>query len=618
MSNLKTVQRFQHFSFILFIFALLTSCSSNNTVKSITQQGSTKPNVTSEQTSADYLLSQAQLASSKEAIDLFIQASEQFIVENNRAKSLWLTTQTLPLTDVQSQRQQLLLIKAENLFELQEYDLAAQTLNSIVKHANGIDDNINLEQRLRYYHVLAKVQLARGLPLIAMDAKLRAFALNPNSTAQNVIELWQQLNDLSQWQIDQLVALSPPHIQGWQQLLNFAHRFGYQQTSFQRYLAQWQREYPQHPAHVILPSLKNSEIALVSAQQNIAIILPLSGKQKIAGESAQQGILASYNNNPDKNLFFIDSNQLDISTLASQLNELAIDFVIGPLLKPNVDAYIAQPDIEQPTLLLNLPEQQQLKAQHIVFSMDPKDEAIQAATTLSRQKFLHPIVFSQHDNVSQRIAHTFAEQWQKITGELPEIVLFDNEKNIQDQVKLSLGIEQSQARIDEIDKRIRQKLKVEPRNRRDLDMIYLVGSPSETRLLKPYIDVNISPFAQAIPIFASSRSHSDNADSSDSRDLTGLKFTEMPWLLTSKQQNKSLKALNETIWPDRNDSLQRIFAMGYDSLSLIDKFQAIKQTPYIRHFGQTGVLKLNHDGVLTRSLLWGIYQQDKVEEVAME
>ncbi len=300
------------------------------------------------------------------------------------------------------------------------------------------------------------------------------------------------------------------------------------------------------------------------------------------------------------------------------LAELQIDYVIGPLLKPNVDNYITQDNIAQPTLLLNLPAKQQIKPQHIVLSMDPKDEAIQAATTLSRQNFKHPIVFSQQDNVSKRITNNFVSQWNKITGVQPQVVFFDSESKMQEQLKDSLEISLSKQRIRDIDVRIRQKLKTETRSRRDLDMIYIVGSPNETRLLKPYIDVNISPFAQAIPIFASSRSHNDNGDSSDRRDLTGLHFTEMPWLLDSKQQNKPLKELNKSIWPSRSNSLQRIFAMGYDSLSLVDKFQMIKQTPYIRHYGQTGILKLDDQGVLTRSLLWGSYQKDKVAEIAME
>jgi len=100
--------------------------------------------------------------------------------------------------------------------------------------------------------------------------------------------------------------------------------------------------------------------------------------------------------------------------------------------------------------------------------------------------------------------------------------------------------------------------------------------------------------------------------------LNDLVFTEMPWLLTSKQQNVQLASLSRTLWPSRSDSLQRIFAMGFDSLNLVDKLPAMKQRPYVRHYGQTGILKLDRNNTLIRSLIWGVYQKDKVSEIAMD
>jgi hypothetical protein len=44
----------------------------------------------------------------------------------------------------------------------------------------------------------------------------------------------------------------------------------------------------------------------------------------------------------------------------------------------------------------------------------------------------------------------------------------------------------------------------------------------------------------------------------------------------------------------------------------------MQQVSYIRHFGQTGVLKYNNNHILTRSLLWGIYRRNKVQALAME
>ncbi|MEW6990357.1 penicillin-binding protein activator [Colwelliaceae bacterium 6441] len=598
----------------LAISSLLFSCASNKTVvKKVDKHPDTEDISAIESLSAQTYLEKANSTSPEQAVSLFISASKQFIIEQQLAKALWLAEQTLPLINNNHQKNQLQLIKAESLTLTSKFDLALTAINAIENL-----DSLNPSQQHKYYQLLALTQENRGLPLAAINSKLHAYALQPQQSYDEVDNLWLELNTLSHWQIEELVLENPPHIRGWQQLLNFAQRFGYDPLIFNRYLIQWQRQFDSHPASILIPQLVNNRPVITGTQHKIAVILPLSGTQQSAGESAQQGILAAYNNNDAITLHFIDSNNLDMSSLNLKLSELQISHVIGPLLKENVNNYIAQTDLVLPTLLFNTPNTGQLKEHHMVLSMNPADEAIQAATTLSRRNYQHPIVFSQQDNVSKRIAQTFIQQWDKITGVTPEIVYVTNGANLQDELKVSLDVSSSQDRINNIDKRIRQKIKTQARNRRDLDMIYIVGSPNETRLLKPYIDVNISPFAETIPIFASSRSHSDNADSSDSRDLTGLQFTEMPWLLKSKQQNQSLKQLNEAIWPNRSDSLQRIFAMGYDSLSLIDKFQSFKQFPYIRHFGQTGIIKLNGDNILTRSLLWGRYQKDEVQEVALE
>jgi uncharacterized protein len=600
--------------FLLLLTSSLLSCSTQkNNQKTVKPTQHVITVETDNTISAEEYLNQAGNAEPNQAINLFIAASQRYIEENQLAKALWLADQTLPLTQSEVQRKQLFLIKAKSLLLTNNIELALTNLKKI-EQVNALSESF----QFTFYQTLAEVQHQRGLNLAAVDARLRAFKLNTDTSENNVETLWLALNQLSQWEIEQLVSAKPPHIEGWQQLLNFAHRFGYDATSFNRYLTQWQRQFPLHPANELIPQLINEQLTLVENQQNIAIILPLSGRQKAAGESAQQGILSAYNNDVDTKLHFIDSNNLDMTTLNQTFITLEINYVIGPLLKENVDLYLAQPELILPTLLFNSPTKEVLKAQHMVLSMNPADEAIQAATTLSQKNFHHPIIFSQKDNVSKRIAETFAKQWHKITGKTPETVYVNGGATMQSELKDSLGVATSQARINNIDKRIRQKIKTEARNRRDLDMIYVVGSPNETRLLKPYIDVNISPFAKKIPIFASSRSHSDNADKSDSRDLTGLQFTEMPWILPSKQQNQPLKQLTETIWPNRSDSLQRIFAMGYDSLSLIDKFNMFKQYPYIRHYGQTGILKLDNNTVLTRSLLWGRYQMDMVQEIAVE
>ena len=447
-------------------------------------------------------------------------------------------------------------------------------------------------------------------------------------TDEDIQAIWHNLEPLTQWQVAQLINNKPPFIKGWTELLNYSHKFGSNPQQFSRYLHLWQQHYPAHPAVTIISQLQtpqSSEQPTENTLENIAILLPLTGSQQKAGLAVQQGILAAFDNDSNRNLFFIDTNQLDWQSLGNNFTQLKIDHIIGPLLKANVETFLnssaEQIPLQIPTLLLNLPYQHSLADTQFALSMRPEDEAIQAAATLSQHNYHNPIVISHNDRVSKRIAIAFREQWQLSTNNTIEIVYFDQGKQMQANLKESLDVNASQTRIKQLNARLKHNIESEPRNRRDIDMIYLVGSSAQTRLIKPYIDVNISPFAKVIPVFASSRSHSDFNDkntASSISDLQGLTFTQIPWLLNSKQQNKTLSRLSESLWPMRTDSLSRIFAMGYDSYHLLSKLTLMRQAPYIRHFGQTGVLKLSNNNILTRSLIWGQYKNDRVIEVAMD
>lgn len=600
--------------------AILASCSTtkpSQPTKSAEKQAEVMPaldtNLTTEQQLAQ-AASQISANQQDEALSSLLNASELYLAEAKPHKALWLAKQLNGLAPSLTEQYRLAIIEAKSLLALARIPDAYLAL----ENANNIKEKAQLTHRLDYFQTLTTVQTQRNLPIAALDANLRAFAESSPATEYDIDIIWQQLCQLSPWQHQQLIKMSPPNFKGWSKLLSFANKFGDDDARFKRYLRQWQREFSSHPAQYIVARLRQQPPTLTNEYQNIAIIIPLSGKQERAGKVAQQGILAAYNINSAKTLHFIDSTTLDMTTLNAKLTELKIDYVIGPLLKENVNLYLAQTEITTPTLLLNLPSAITLLPHQVALSMRPEDEAIQAATTLSRQHYQYPIILSHQDSASRRIAQTFSKQWQHITSKAPEIVFFNSDAKMQNQLKASLGVDLSQQRTKELNRYIKYSIKSELRNRRDIDMIYVVGLPLETKLLKPYIDVNISPFADIIPVYASSRSHSSKIDKSDNRDLSGLIFTEMPWQLKSKQQNQVLAAQAKKLWPNRSDSLQSIFAMGFDSLALVDKVSAMHNKTYVRHYGQTGILQLGVDNILTRSLIWGKYSRSKVQEIAMD
>lgn len=626
------------FGIILLITFLLSGCSTQTQVEKSPKKALSKEvnEVTVAQTAEDKLalaetlnnLATTPLLTSK-INTLLVESSELFLQQQDFSKALWLANKTNAFVKQNhSYTYRLLLVKAKSLQALNYHQSAYKQLQltrEFVTYVNSENPTTPLKLSFEYYLSLKEALEVKQQPVKAISAELMAFSLNDNASTEDVFSLWHKLESLNQWQLTQLVKADPPFIKGWQLLLNYSHKYGADNEEFLHYLRMWEQRHPTHPATLIVEQLLTSTLS-VNHIENIAVLLPLSGSQRGAGIAAQQGILSAYNNDTANKIKFIDTNKIDWTTLATQFSESNIDHVIGPLLKSNVETYLSLSEqeiaLQIPSLFLNFPNIKNLTSYQTVLSMRPEDEAIQAAATLSQQHYNNPIILSHQDRVSKRLALAFSQQWQTLTGNEVGIVYFSQGKQMQVSLKEALDVNASQTRIKQLQSRLKDNIKSESRNRRDIDMIYLIGSASQTRLSKPYIDVNTSPFASIIPVFASSRSHSNfdynHNNNGSTNDLQGLTFTQIPWLLTSKQQNKDLAQLSHKLWPKRTDSLSRIFAMGYDSYNLLNKVSLMQQAPYIRHYGQTGVLKLNKGNILTRSLIWGRYHNDKVMQIDMD
>lgn len=602
----------------LIFIGLIMSCSAPNTQQTEKKLNNKQEKVIKKTSddliSTKQLLKKARKAQATEANELLIQASETYLLEEKPNQALWLANQLLQQNQNNRQRYQLFVVSAQAYANKVQWDNSEKYLQA----AATLAEKEKFNHSYAYYFALHELAQKQQQVVTALNAYLHLFTLDNNADESMLENIWQRLNNLSIWQTKQLATLKAPYYSGWLALNNMANQYGGTEQ-FQSKIKNWQRDFATHPAQFIAQKLLTEEVSshLVSIER-VAVILPLTGKQAKAGITAQQGILAAYNSDPSIELSFIDTNKLDFSQLNQTLLDNNIDFVIGPLLKSNVESYISHINNNIPTLFLNIPNNQLLEEHQFSLSMRPEDEAIQAATILSQQNFTNPVILFNNDSVSSRIANAFSKQWQLLTQHSPTKVKLPSGRKMQNKLKEILAVDESKLRINSLNRLFRENIKAEKRSRRDIDMFYLVGNTQQVRLLKPYIDVNTSPFADVIPIFASSKSHSLLKDKSTYNDLKGLTFTQIPWLLPSAQQNKPLANLSKKIWPKRSDSLQSIFAMGYDSFQLINILPKMQKHQYIRHYGQTGTLKLNQNNIITRSLLWGRYSAKGVSEIVLE
>ncbi|SEA81428.1 hypothetical protein SAMN04488051_106283 [Alkalimonas amylolytica] len=428
-------------------------------------------------------------------------------------------------------------------------------------------------------------------------------------------QLWQQLIQLDNSELEQLRHNAGARTLAWLQLNNTIRQQLGRPDAMQGALQQWQRNYPQMP---LLDELPATIIALTELTpfepQRIAVLLPIHGQLRPHAQAIQNGILAAAVNQPETELFFIDSLQQP-EVIQQELQALNIEFVIGPLQRSQVDAIRQHGDWPWPTLFLN---QSGLPAEpdrdQYFFSLSLEDEASQLAALFQRRDYRRPVVIHAQNTSSERLAQHFSREWRAYGHQAPELYGFAGRDELEPMIARLLELEASRQRVRQISQLIPGEVESEPHSRRDIDAVYLIADPTQTRLLKPFLDVSVSSTAPSLPVYASSRSHSIQADRTDHRDLAGLTFTEMPWMLTV-QQSQRLRVEFDQLFPEQDESLQRLFAMGYDALQLIPKLRQQQQLPALRHQGLTGELSLTPERNIRRQLDWARYSQTALQRI---
>ncbi|MCA1767853.1 MAG: penicillin-binding protein activator, partial [Idiomarina sp.] len=277
-------------------------------------------------------------------------------------------------------------------------------------------------------------------------------------------------------------------------------------------------------------------------------------------------------------------------------------------------AWVAQPLTEIPQVFLNQVDDVPIEksSANVFFALSPDTEAHQAAKRINQQfpDSKGALIIAADTSSGQRMVDAFNSSWHNSKANKPTVSYFSERSDMKATVENSLGLTGSQQRIRNV-KIAAGKIIVEEqeRSRRDISAIYLPGNLQQTRLLKPFIDVSISPFAEPIPVYASSGTHELKNRLGDS-DLNGIIFSDIPWLVSESRDNLLLSQWLEL----RNGwglSLARLTAMGYDSVSLVQRLKMMKRMPGLTWSGLSGNLHID-DAVVQRKLIWATFSKGKI------
>jgi outer membrane PBP1 activator LpoA protein len=386
-------------------------------------------------------------------------------------------------------------------------------------------------------------------------------------------------------------------IDGWLALGPLATSEG---NDLRRALLRWRETYTTHPAAAgLLAELLASQRASGFPTQ-IALLLPLSSPQRAEALALRDGFMAAHlrATNAGTSVRVYDSTALGGSEayLRAQLD--GADFVVGPLLRPEVDQVIAQAGFV-PTLALNYSTNDTtFLSSFFQFALAPEDEARTIAASAVAAGARTAIAFVPNNQRGYQIRDSFRAAFEEAGGQLLdwnayELALQDFSQPIAN----LLNVTRSRDRHRRLAANLNLPVQFEPRRRDDVDMIFFVASEPRTgRLLAPQLRFF---GAGDIPTYATAQVFNPGSTARDN-DLNGIIFADMPAVIAPDAATEAVRSELVTYWPQR-DALLRFYGMGFDAYRLVGAlFSGDYGAWPIR--GLSGDLSLDEQGRVRRVL----------------
>ncbi|TDF34739.1 penicillin-binding protein activator [Alteromonadaceae bacterium M269] len=590
--------------FLSFLILGLISCGSSpqQTPVEPTQTPVVETVVKSPEKDASYFLAQARQTNGYERQQWLLKAADSFD-QASCQKGLSIAALLLPELESNVDKTQANLIIAECL-------IVENRLDRLVKYEKelslqqGFDKRINAVRYALYKHQNRLL------------ASAEALASSDIPEPERSQTMWALLSQLSDNEFEQS-RLQSPILQPWLQLNAVMRRYAADSERLSDEVARWQRTVGE-PQSIALPISLSTAMQVNALKPNkIAVILPLTGRLAPQGNALKDGILSAYfKTTIDKpELIFVDSALPEQGAEILQNNEYQL--VIGPLIKDNIQVFASSIPEGVPVIALNRDEEDMPEREYFYYSLAPEDEAIQLAKHLESGGLKEPIIVAESSSVAQRMKSAFIDYWQGSHQKLPIEVSYNDSKTMRNGISAAMGIALSKQRIRQINALVRQEVYAFERNRRDIDSIVVFANSEQTELINPVIETNISPFADILPVFASSRSHSLEMSNNSYRDLRNLNFIDLPWMLPEHPwQGLSREA--KALWPQRTDTDYRLFAMGYDVFNMIPHLRHMALFPEYDFKGLTGTLTLNNKNQVKRELPWGRIEQERVVQLDLD
>ncbi len=405
---------------------------------------------------------------------------------------------------------------------------------------------------------------------------------------------------------------APPSLTGWLSLGYLGQTLWEAPFEFPQRLHDYQLQYPNHSANTyLIPELLDDFQRRLEYPEKVALLLPLSGRFANSATAVRDGFLAAHfqaqasGNNVDVQIIDSGTTRDDALYAYATAHEAGAGIVIGPLTKTALSAIAAQGALPIDVIGLNyLDQNESAHPQVYQFGLRPEDEATEVAERVIQEGLRRGTALYSDTDWGRRMLTAFNSRFTELGGELLSAHGYDDSNpDFSTPIMRMLNLDESRLRHQAIRATLGLDLKFEPRRRQDVQFIYLAARDREAPLIRPQLR-----FHQAInlPVYATSYVYNPARDAD--RDLDGIAFTDMPWILASEGIAGRIRENIRNNWPDNFDRNSRLYALGFDAYRLIPlllNFERPLATPVP---GMTGLLSLDANNRIRRSLYWARFR----------
>lgn len=485
-------------------------------------------------------------------------------------------------------------LKAELSLKLSQPNKASVYLRRITYHDLATD-----VLKAHYHRVAALVYFDKQQIAKAIDERV---ALNPllQNDAQRLANLrntWARLNELPLSQINQALTDKTLSYEpsAWLSLNRLFRTDLKNSRQLRTGLKTWLKQYHNSVVTKLLPYDALTKLANFHHHpKQIALLLPLKGEYSGPGQAVRDGFMAAFYQAKTRKptVRFYDTSSQDVMSVYRKAIDNGADFVVGPLLKRQAKA-VGAFSSEVPSLLLN-DSLKKKKTNIYQLAISPQEEIAEVAFKAYQDGHRRALLIAPSGEWGESIVKAFNQSWQYMGGEVVDRLIFNNKTPLDGAIKSLLRIDQSQKRYHQLKQIIGKAPEFSLRRREDFDVIFLLTYSSSAKQVRPLLRYY---YAGDIPIYSSSLVYSGYPNAHEDRDLNGIKFADMPWLIDNSQLVKKR-------WPEQFNSYNRLFAIGQDAYFLTQHFNRLTIFPMLGLSDSSGTLYLDNIGKIHRKLTW--------------